>query len=344
MKIIMDAFGGDHAPLAVLRGAAQAVARFGKNILLVGDEARLRELAAAHQIPLNGLDFCNTPLAMPVEADAARILRDYRESSMAVGLKMLADGEGDAFISAGSTAALVMGGTMIVKRIKGIKRPAIATAIPNGAGHYLLIDSGANSECRPEMLLQFGLMGSVYMSRLMSVDSPRVAVINIGTEENKGNELQVEANRLLRAAPVNFVGNIEARDIPLGGCDVAVCDGFTGNVILKLSEGLAKMFTNELKSMFKRNALTKAAALAMSGGFREFKNKLDYSEHGGAMLLGLARPVIKAHGSSDARAFENAVRQAIGCCQARVIPEIEAGVAALRAETAAGETEDTHEH
>jgi glycerol-3-phosphate acyltransferase PlsX len=180
---------------------------------------------------------------------------------------------------------------MIVKRIKGIKRPAIATVIPSSTGHYMLIDSGANSECRPEMLAQFGLMGSVYMSRLMGIASPRVAVVNIGTEENKGNDLQIEAGAQLKNTPLNFIGNIEARDIPLGGCDVAVCDGFTGKVILKLSEGLAKMFAGELKTIFMRNVMTKAAALTLTKGVADFKKKLDYSEHGGAMLLGLSKPV-----------------------------------------------------
>ncbi len=335
MKIIVDAFGGDNAPLAVIKGASQAALEFGETIVLVGDAEKIKKTAAEQQISLQGIEIRHADLVMPIEAESTQIMKNYSGSSMAVGLKMVADGEGDAFVSAGSTAALVVGGTLIVKRIKGIKRPAIGTVIPNSAGYYMLIDSGANSECRPEMLVQFGIMGSVYMSRLMSIKSPRVAVVNIGTEDNKGNDLQIDANRLLNAAPVNFIGNIEARGIPLGECDVAVCDGFTGNVILKLSEGLAKMFTGELKSMFKSSAMTKVAALVMAKQFKGFKKKLDYSEHGGAMLLGLAKPVIKAHGSSNDMAFKNAIRQAIHCCKSGIVSEIEAGIAELKSSVGA---------
>ncbi len=328
MNIIVDAFGGDNAPLAVLEGCAQAAAELGAPITLVGDRARIESAAAEHNIAMTGLEIVHAPDVIPVEEDPVKLRGEYKNSSMAVGCQLLADGKGDAFVTAGSTGAAVVGASVIVKRLKGIKRCAIATVIPNSAGLYLLLDAGANSECRPEMLKQFGVMGSVYMERIQGIKNPRVGMVNIGTEDNKGTDLQIEANKLLRGAGINFIGNVEAREVPLGGCDVAVCDGFTGNVILKLTEGLAKMFTGELKSMFMASAATKVGALLLKNQVAGFKKKLDSSEHGGALLLGARRPVIKAHGNSDAKAIKNAVRQAMRCVQEDVVGEIARSLAA----------------
>lgn len=334
MKIIVDAFGGDNAPLEVLKGCDQAREEYGVEIVLCGDENKIRTCAREHGIILDEMTILHAPRVIPVEADPTSLLKEYADSSMAVGLKALKNGEGDAFVSAGSTGALVVGASLIVKRLKGVRRVGLATVIPNANNFYLLMDAGANAECRPEMLAQFGVMGSVYLERLKGVQSPRVGIVNIGAEETKGLELQLETYKLLQKAPVNFIGNVEARGVPLGECDVAVCDGFTGNVVLKLTEGLAKYFSNELKSMFKASLKTKIAALLMMDKINGFKKKMDYKEHGGAPLLGASLPVIKAHGSSDARAFKNAIRQAKEYVEKHVTEEMQSALSALKAETA----------
>ena len=247
---------------------------------------------------------------------------------MALGLRLLSYGKGDALLSAGSTGALVVGASLIVKRMKGVKRAVLGTVIPAREGAYLLVDAGANADCRPEMLVQFGMMGSIYMNRIMGVESPRVGLVNVGAEETKGTPTYVEAHGLLKANPaIRFVGNIEPRDVPTGNADVVVCDGFTGNVILKLTEGLAKFFTGELKKIFKRNAATMAAALIVKGGVQEFKAKLDADEYGGAPPLGISKVVIKAHGSSGAKAIKNAVRQAKICCENGMVDAIRENIA-----------------
>ncbi|MBE6898664.1 MAG: phosphate acyltransferase PlsX [Ruminococcaceae bacterium] len=333
MRIIVDAFGGDHAPLEVLKGCALAKEEYGVEITLCGDEEKIRACAKDNDIALDGMDILHAPAVIPVEADPTTLLKEYADSSMAMGMKALKNGEGDAFVSAGSTGALVVGASLIVKRLKGVRRVGLATVIPNANKFYLLMDAGANAECRPEMLAQFGVMGSVYMERLKGVENPRVGLINIGTEETKGLELQLESYKLLQKAPVNFIGNVEARGLALGECDVAVCDGFVGNVALKLTEGLAKYFSNELKGMFMANLKTKIAALLMKDKIAAFKKSMDYKEHGGAPLLGASLPVIKAHGSSDARAFKNAIRQAKEYVDNKVIEEMQNALHELKTET-----------
>ena len=242
--------------------------------------------------------------------------------------------QADAFVSAGSTGALVVGATFIVKRIKGVKRPALATILPTAGKPTMLLDSGANADCRPEMLVHFGIMGSAYMNRILKVKSPRVALANIGAEESKGRELELETYKLLKNAPVNFVGNIEARQLPLGDCDVCVADGFCGNLMLKLYEGMGKFFSNELKGIFKKNIKTKLAAAMVMKNIKDFKKKVDYSEYGGAPLLGTAKPVIKAHGSSDAKAFYNAIRQAKQFTETKVIDTITQALSQMKSESA----------
>lgn len=333
MRIIVDAFGGDHAPLEVLKGCALAKEEYGVEITLCGDEEKIRACAKDNGIALDGMDILHAPAVIPVEADPTTLLKEYADSSMAMGMKALKNGEGDAFVSAGSTGALVVGASLIVKRLKSVRRVGLATVIPNANKFYLLMDAGANAECRPEMLAQFGVMGSVYMERLKGVKNPRVGLINIGTEETKGLELQLESYKLLQKAPVNFIGNVEARGLALGECDVAVCDGFVGNVALKLTEGLAKYFSNELKGMFMANLKTKIAALLMKDKIAAFKKSMDYKEHGGAPLLGASLPVIKAHGSSDARAFKNAIRQAKEYVDNKVIEEMQNALHELKTET-----------
>ncbi len=328
MRIIVDAYGGDNAPDAVLQGCRMAADRWKCEIILTGDEQKLRQRAAELSVSLEGIGIADAPDVIPVEAEPTAILKQYQQSSMARGLQMLANGEGEAFVSAGSTGALVVGGTLIVKRLKGVKRPAIGTVIPCRGGCFLLLDSGANHDCRPEMLRQFGLMGSVYMKRIIGVPNPRVGLVNIGTEETKGTELQVQAYQLMKEAGYNFIGNVEAREVPLGGCDVAVCDGFTGNILLKTLEGLAALFMGELKAIFMKSLPNKLAAAAVKKDIKGLKKQFDSAEYGGALLLGSRSPVIKAHGSSDAKAFYNAIRQAISCCENNIIGEIETQLAA----------------
>ena len=330
MRIIVDGFGGDNAPVEVLKGCAEAVDKLGVDITVVGDEAKLKSCAEENGIDISMLALAQADGVMEVCAEPAKILKEYSDTSMAVGLKMLSDGEGDAFVSAGSTGALVVGATFIVKRIKGIKRVALATLLPTLKGNALLMDCGANADCRPEMLAQFGVMGSAYMTRFMGVAKPTVALANIGAEPTKGRELELESYKLLEAAPIEFIGNIEGRDVPLGAADVVVTDGFTGNLILKTVEGMGKFFSKSLKDMFTDGLGAKLGALLLMKKINAFKKKTDYTEHGGAPLLGASKPVIKAHGSSNAKAFYNAIRQAKICVESDLVGETAKGVAALR--------------
>jgi glycerol-3-phosphate acyltransferase PlsX len=267
-------------------------------------------LCLQNGISLDGFSFIQAQGKMPVSEDPTKLLKEYADSSMAIGLKALAAGQGDAFVSAGSTGAMTVGANVIVGRAKGVKRCAIGTVIPNQKGCYMLVDVGANTECRPQMLVQFAIMGSVYMEKVVGITSPRVGLVNIGAEKSKGRELQQQAYELLEQAPCNFTGNVEPRYIPLGGCDVAVTDGFTGNVILKLTEGMGKFMADEITALLHSNPAAKAAAVTMKGELEEFNARLDYTEYGGAPILGAKKPVIKAHGSSNAKAIKNSLKQA----------------------------------
>lgn len=330
MKVIIDMYGGDNAPKAPILGAAMAAKELGVEIVAVGNEVEMRKICEENGI--DGFEFIDAPLVMPVCAEPTEVMKSYKESSLAVGLRALAEGRGDAYVGAGSTGAIVVGATLIVKRIKGIKRAALASVIPGLDKSYMLLDLGANVECRPEMLCQFGSMGSIYMNKVEGIPNPEVGLINIGAEESKGGELQKEAYRLMKSAGFNFIGNIEPRDLPRGVCDVAVADGWTGNVVLKLTEGLSSAFGKKLKGIMLRNTLTKLGALTMKSGVAEFKKSMDYTERGGAPLLGIAKPVIKAHGSSDPKAFMNAIRQAKTFYEQDVIGTISAAVAAQKEE------------
>lgn len=332
MKIIVDAFGGDNAPVEILKGCALAVKELGVEIILTGDEQKIKEAAAQNSISLEKMEIVHASQVISIHDEPTALLKAFSDSSMAVGCKLLSEGRGDAFVSAGSTGALVVGATLIVKRIKGIKRVAISTVIPCKDGCYLLTDAGANAECRPEMLTQFGIMGSIYMKKFLGIENPRVGLVNIGVEETKGTPLQLEAYEQMQKAPFNFIGNIEAREIPYGGCDVAVTDGFTGNVVLKLTEGLGSYLGKQVKAMFTSGPLAMLAALAVKKQISIFKSQMDYKEYGGAPLLGASKLVIKAHGSSDAKAFKNAIRQAVQCCNNDVVGQISSAIAELRAQ------------
>jgi len=331
MNIVIDAFGGDNAPLEVIKGSIDAQRDFDVDVTLVGDEAKIKKCASDNGLDISKLHIRHADTVIEICEEPTEVIKSKKNCSMAVGMQMLADGEGDAFVSAGSTGALVVGATFIVKRIKGIKRPALATILPTAGEPTMLLDSGANADCRPEMLVQFGIMGTAYMNRILGVEKPRVGLANIGSEESKGRDLELETYKQLKKAPVNFIGNIEARQLPMGDCDVCVADGFCGNLLLKLYEGMAKFFSGELKTLLTKDFKSKMAALMVMKNVKEFKKKVDYSEYGGAPLLGTAKPVIKAHGSSNARAFYNAIRQAKQFTETQVIETITEALDTMKA-------------
>ncbi len=329
ITVAMDAFGGDNAPDEVIKGAEQAVKAYGVGIILCGDENKIKERMKALGISENNITVRNADGVIKIEDNPTDIRKSKLNSSMGTAFQLVKNGEADAFISAGSTAALVVGGTTLIGRIKGVKRPSLAPIIPSVNQSYILLDGGANVECRPEMLAQFAVMGSVYMDKIMNVQSPRVGLLNVGTEDEKGRELELEAHKLLSEGPVNFTGNIEGREAVLGGCDVLVTDGFTGNIYLKTVEGMGKFMKISLKQLFFKNIGTKIGAAFTMKGIKALSAKMDYRETGGSPLLGTAKPVIKAHGSSDARAFKNAVRQAKEFIENNVIEEITSTLAAF---------------
>ena len=317
MKIILDAMGGDLAPEAPVLGAVEAAKTYGTEITLVGRGEEILEVLRKNGIENlpHGVEIANADDVVDMHADPGSVIHKRKNSSMIVGLKMLADGQGDAFISAGSTGALLTGATLLVKRVKGIRRAAMAPSMPNKAGgKTVILDCGANAECTPEFLLQFGLVGSAYAKNVLGIENPRIGLLNIGTEDSKGTALQKEAYGLLKSAGdqglIHFVGNVEARDVPLGAVDVVVCDGFSGNVLLKSIEGTAMFMGSLMKKMFKKNIFSKIGYLLCSSGVKDMMKLMDYRESGGTQFLGIKKPVIKAHGSSDALAFRNAVTQA----------------------------------
>ena len=337
MKIILDAMGGDHAPEAPVLGAIQAARDFGAQITLVGRGEEILESMrknGIHTLP-DGVEIANADDVVDMHDDPAAVIHKRKNSSMVVGLKMLADGQGDAFISAGSTGALLTGATLLVKRVKGIRRAAMGPAMPNKAGgKTVILDCGANAECTAEFLLQFALVGSLHAKKSLGVENPKVGLLNIGTEDSKGTPLQKEAYALLQDAAnkglIHFVGNVEARAVPLGAVDVVVCDGFSGNVLLKSIEGTAMFMGSLMKRMFKKNIFTMLGYLLSKSGVKDLVKMLDYREIGGTQFLGIRKPVIKAHGSSDALAFRNAVHQAMEAANNNISEELEQALAELK--------------
>ena len=325
--IIVDAFGGDEAPLCNIQGAADAVKELGVTVTLVGDQQKIEACAKENNISLAGMTIVHTDEVMGMHDTPTDIVKAKRGTSMRVALDLLANGEGDGLVSAGSTGALLTGATLIVKRIQGIKRPALATLVPTPDGAYLLLDSGANAECRPEMLVDFAIMGNEYMKRVAGLESPRIGLLNVGTEDTKGDALRQETYALLKASDLNFVGNVEARDVPAGACDVLVTDGFSGNVVLKLTEGVAVTFFKLIKRTLMSKFKTKIGALLIKKDLGGLKRLMDYSEVGGAPFIGVKAPVIKAHGSSNAKAIKNAIRQAALFAESELIQAVGEAVA-----------------
>ena len=343
MKIIVDAMGGDNAPQAPVMGAIQANREYGVEIILVGrSEEILKVLADAGISDLpSGIEVAYASEVVEMCDDPATAFRKKKDSSLTVGLNLLKEGAGDAFVSAGSTGALLSGATLVTKRIKGIRRAALAPVVPTGNGGAVLIDCGANAECPPEYLLQFAYMGSYYAEKVLGRPQPKVGLLNIGAEPSKGTALQTTVYPMLEAAGeagrINFVGNVEAREAVEGAVDVIVCDGYSGNIFLKTMEGTGLFLVRELKEIFKKNLITKLAAVLVSGGLKNLKKIMSASEVGGTALVGIAKPVIKAHGSSNAYAIQNAIRQARDFASSGMIESITQNIDLMRLDAPAKE-------
>jgi glycerol-3-phosphate acyltransferase PlsX len=338
MKIIVDAMGGDNAPLEIVKGALSGQKHWGVDIALTGDESAIRDaLAQCGQGELpQGVEIVPTSQTVDMCDDPATVFRRKKDTSMGVGLTMLREGKADALVSAGSTGALLTGATLITKRIHGIRRAAMAPVIPTTTGQAVLIDCGANAECTPEYLVQFAYLGSFYAQQVLGLERPRVGLLNIGAEDSKGTDLQKQTLARLKEADaaghLHFIGNIEAKEAIKGGCDVIVTDGFSGNILLKTMEGVGSFAGSALKSMFKKNLLTKLAALAVMPGLNAFKDKLDPNKVGGTAFIGISKAVIKAHGASNAEAVENAVGQAATFARSGLIEKIEENVNLMKIE------------
>lgn len=333
MTIIVDGMGGDHAPLEVLKGCAAAVEELGVKILITGPEELLKKTMQENAISDKDIEIRNAEEIITMEDEAGSVLRAKRKSSMGLAFDLLKDGAGDAMISAGNSGAVLAGGTLIVKRIPGVKRAAFAPVLPARDRHVMLIDSGANEVCTAEYLDQFGTMGALYMKNAGFCESPKVGLLNNGTEDCKGPELYQQAHALLKEnVAFEFVGNVEGRGVFDGNCDVLVADGFAGNILLKTVEGTAMYMMSLMKEAFMSNLFSKILAGMLKPQLRKMKKKLDYTEEGGAVLLGISKPIVKAHGSSNAKAFKNAIRQAASFAKSGVVEQITAQIAAKKEE------------
>ncbi|NNU76200.1 phosphate acyltransferase PlsX [Clostridium estertheticum] len=310
MVVVVDGMGGDFCPNAVVEGCIAAIKEYNIEILITGSEELIREELKKHTYDTNKIKIINTTEVIDVSDHPVMAVKRKKDSSLVKALNLVKSGEADAIISAGSTGAFLAGCTLIVGRIKGINRPALAPVMPGKKMPFMIIDCGANAECKPNYLLQFGLMGKIYFENILKVVNPSVGLVNIGSEEEKGNELSKATFKLLKEANLNFVGNVEAREIPTGDVNVLVCDGFTGNVILKLYEGTVATIFDLLKTNIMASVRTKIGGMLLKPVFKKFKKDFDYKEYGGAAFLGVNGICIKAHGSSDAKAFKNAIKQA----------------------------------
>ncbi len=322
MKIIIDAMGGDNAPSAPVEAAVKAVKEFGVDIVLVGDTDIVRKELSKYGYQGNEITIAHADDVISNHEEPAKAVRSKKTASVVVSANMLKNGEGDAMLSMGNTGALLASGLLIVGRIKGVLRPALATLLPSAKGPKMLIDAGANTNCKAENLVQFGIMGSIYMKNVLNIVNPTVGLMSNGEEEGKGDDLTKETFPLLKEAPVNFIGNIEGRDVMEGTADVITCDGFVGNVILKTVEGMGHVVSQKVKDIFMKGLLTKIGALFVMKGLDDFKQTMDYREYGGAPLLGTKKPVIKGHGSSDSKAVFSAIYQAKKFVETNVIDEI----------------------
>ncbi|MBU5677383.1 phosphate acyltransferase PlsX [Alkaliphilus sp. MSJ-5] len=333
MKIVIDAMGGDNAPSVTVEGAIEAVKSYDVNIILTGNQPMIENELAKYDYPREKIEIIHCSEQITNEDKPVISIRKKKDSSMVVGLKLVKENKADAIISAGNTGALLAGGLLLLGRIKGIDRPALAPVYPTTKGISVLIDGGANADCKPRNFLEFGVMGSIYAEKVIGIKKPKVCTVNIGIEEEKGSDVVKAAHNLCKDASFNFKGNVEARDIPSGYADVILCDGFTGNVILKLTEGLASSIFGLLKEEFVKNTFRKIGALLLKSGLRDFKKRFDYTEYGGAPFLGVNGVLIKAHGSSDGKAIKNAVRQAIKFVDNNIIEDITTEITSLGVDT-----------
>ena len=309
--VVIDAMGGDFAPLEIVRGAVEAKHIYGAEIRLVGSRQKIKAAAAESQLDLDGIEIVESSQEVSMNESPSEVLRKKRNSSIYIGSQVVSGNRGSVFLSAGNTGAVMACSLFNIKRIENIARPAIAVVVPLSDKKFILIDAGANADCKPYYLAQFAIMGKVYSENILGINNPRVGLVNIGEEEKKGSELAVESHKLLKSySNINFIGNIEGREMFDGVVDVAVCDGFVGNVILKSIEGLANLFFREIKQVLTSNIISKLSALGLKSSFIKMKKKFDYEEYGGAQLLGLKKLVIISHGSSKARAIKNAIKVA----------------------------------
>lgn len=332
MKIAVDGMGGDNAPAEIVKGCVDAAALIKDEIYIFGDQNIIKKELDRYKYDSKQIHIVHTSEVITGDDTPVRAVRTKTDSSMVKGINMVKNNEMDLFISAGNTGALMAGGLFILGRIQGIDRPALAATYPIlGKGVSLLVDSGANSECKPNNLLEFATMGSIYMEKVLNFKKPRVGLVNIGAEESKGTTVLRGAYEMLSKSHLNFVGNVEARDIPSGACDVIVCDGFVGNTILKLTEGLAWSILKLLKSKFTAGTIPKMGALLLSGKMKELKAEFDYSEYGGAPFLGVRGALIKMHGSSNANAVKNTIIRGIPYAENRVVQVIQNSVLELEA-------------
>lgn len=320
MKIILDAMGGDNAPEATIKGAVKAIKEIDSEIILVGNEEKInnkvKELYGKNDIKeiSNRIAIHNTTEEITMEDIPTQAIKHKKDSSMVVGFKLLKEGKGDVFVSAGNSGALLTGATLLVGRIKGVDRPAMAPMLPSYKKGVMLVDAGANTNCKPINLLQFAQMANVYLKKIYNIEKPAIGLLNIGTEETKGNDLVKESYKLLKQEAdehgINFVGNIEGRDAFTGKIDAVITDGFTGNVFLKTTEGLGKLVKRTLTESLKKNLWSKICAAPSLPAIKRFSKTMDYKEYGGALFLGVKKPVVKAHGSSDEKLFYYTIKQA----------------------------------
>ncbi len=322
MKIIVDAMGGDHAPQAPVEASVQAATQLGVEIVLVGDQKKVAEELIKYSYPQDKISIVHADEIITNHEEPAKAVRSKKTASVVVAANLLKQGGGEALLSMGNTGALLAVGLLIVGRIKGVLRPAIATLLPTAKGPKMLIDAGANTNCKWENLVQFGIMGDIYMKKIMGIEKPKVGLISNGEEEGKGDELTKDAFPHMKEAPFHFIGNIEGRDVMEGTADVITCDGFVGNVILKTVEGMGSVVGHMVKDLFMKNIITKIGSLFVRSGLSDFKKMMDYREYGGAPLLGTKMPVIKGHGSSDAKAVYSALVQAKKFVEMNLINEI----------------------
>ncbi len=334
MKIILDGMGGDNAPLEIVKGAVEASSQIDHQIIITGIEDEINAELAKYNYDESKIQVVHTSEVIENEDSPVKAIRRKTDSSMVKGLTMLKEGEGDLFISAGNTGAYMAGGLFILGRIPGIDRPAIASIYPiaGGALPSIIVDAGANSECRPSNLLEFAIMGSLYMEKVMGRKNASVGLVNLGIEENKGTTVTKAAHKLLKEADINFIGNVEARDVPKGACDVIVCDGFTGNIILKLTEGFAWNLLKTMKNKFTSGISAKMGAVLLAGKVREIRDEFDYSEYGGAPILGVNGHILKIHGSSGAAAVKNAIIKGIPYAQENVVGRISSAMEGIDVE------------